>query len=212
MTQTIMPVRVDVWSDVQCIWCYIAAPRFQDAVERFDGEVEVTYHSFLLTPDSPVSVDRAAQKRHHQASNPRFEQIMAGLTGLTAAEGLEYQPDLTKPTNSRSSMELLHHAGVIGRRPLMMTRLFRAYFAEGRHLGSPDELTDLAADIGFDRAETRTVLADHRYRPAVDADVAAARRLGATGAPFYSFNNRFGIAGAQSADTYLDLFHRAATA
>ena|SRR5690554_3907045 len=212
MTRSIEPVSVEVWSDVQCIWCYIAAPRLQEAIERFGGEVRVTYRSFLLNPDAPVEVDRDVQRRHHQASNPRFEQIMAQLSELTAAEGLDYRPEIIQPTNSRSAMELLHHAGAAGQRPAMMQRLFRAYFVEGRHVGSIDELADLAAGIGLDPAETRTALEERRYRSKVDADVALAQRLGATGAPFYTVNDRWGVAGAQSSDAYLDLLHRGAAA
>jgi predicted DsbA family dithiol-disulfide isomerase len=109
-------------------------------------------------------------------------------------------------------MELLHHAGVAGQRPAMMRRLFQAYFVEGRHVGSIGELADLAAGIGLDPVETRAALEERRYRSEVDADVALARKLGATGAPFYTGNDRWGIAGAQSSDAYLDLLQRAAAA
>lgn len=210
--RSIDPVQVEVWSDIQCIWCYIAAPRLQKAIDRFDGGVEVTYRSFLLTPDAPLRIDREAEQRRHQTSNPQFDRIMAQLTELTAAEGLQYRPDLTQPTNSRSAMELLHHADTFGQRPAMTQRLFQAYFVEGRHLGSVDELSALAADIDLNPDETAIALAEHRYRSVVDADIATARRSGATGAPFYIVNNQWGIAGAQSTDTYLELLHKAVQA
>lgn len=174
--------------------------------------MEVTYRSFLLTPNAPARIDREAEQRRHQASNPQFDRIMAQLTKLTAAEGLQYRPDLTQPTNSRSAMELLHHADIFRQRPAMTQRLFQAYFVEGRHLASIDELSALAADINLDPDETTAALTEYRYRSAVDADIAIARRSGATGAPFYIVDNQWGIAGAQSTDTYLELLHKATKA
>lgn len=211
---TIIPqsVHIEVWSDVQCIWCYIAAPRLKNAIARFEGDVEVAYRSFVLSPNAPTHIDGDAERRRHQSSNPRFDRIMAQLTELTAAEGLAYRPDLAQPTNSRLAMELLHHADSFGQRAAMTDRLFEAYFAEGAHLGSIEELSILASGVGLDPDEVRTVLDERRYSPAVDADVALARRTGASGAPFYIIDNRWGIAGAQDSNTFLELLNEAAAA
>ena len=193
------PVRVDVWSDVQCIWCYISSARLRSAIEQFDGVVEVVHHSFELTPDAPVEIDRDAHIRSHGTDPVRMQQIMDQLTRLTGEEGLAYHPALTRPTNSHLALELLHQAGVEGRRPDLTNRLFTAYFAEGRHIGHIDELLLLAEEAGLDGGSARIALEDRRHASAVDADIARARSLGAQGVPFSVIDGTWGLSGAQPA-------------
>ena len=211
-TTTQRPVRVEIWSDVQCIWCYIAGARFRKAVAHFDGDVEVTYRSFELTPDAPIEIDREAQIRKHNMPKERMDQILRQLTELTSAEGLSYDPDRTQPTNSHLALELLHYADTVGERPALMQRLFEAYFAEGRHIGHIDELVDLATQVGLDADSARDALGDRRYAPAVDADVQRARALGANGVPFYVINDTVGISGAQPSETFMRALEQAANA
>lgn len=203
------PVRVEIWSDVQCIWCYIAGARFRKAVARFEGDVEITYRSFELTPDAPIEIDREAQIRKH--GTERIEQVLHQLTKLTSAEGLPYDPDHTQPTNSHLALELLHHADTLGERPALTQRLFEAFFAEGRHIGHIDELVDLAMQVGLGADSARHVLVDRRYAPAVDADVQRARALGANGVPFFVINDTLGLSGAQPTETFMRALEQAAT-
>ena len=204
------PIRVDVWSDVQCVWCYIAAPRIEKAVARHPGPIEVVHHSFLLTPDAPLEVDRDAAMRRHAADPERMRRIMAQLRDLAAAEGIAYEPDLTRPTNSHRALELLHEADAVGRRPELARRLSHAYFGEGRHIGLVSELVELAADVGLDPAVAAAALADGRHAAAVDADDARARRLGARGVPFVVVSGTVALAGAQSVEQYAAAFGHAA--
>lgn len=205
-----IPVHVDVWSDVQCIWCYISNARLRTAIHRHPGPVEVTYHSFQLTPDAPVEIDREAEIRRHGENNPRMQQIMAQLRELTAAEGLAYEPDRTRPTNSRAALELLHYAGTLGKRAALTDRLFTAYFAEGRHVGHLDELLNVAGELDIDLADARAALTERRHAAAVDADIAQARAYGATGVPFYVVNNTWGLSGAQPPEQFLAVLRGAA--
>lgn len=205
------PIRVDVWSDVQCIWCYIASARLRTAIQRFPGPVDVTYHSYQLTPDAPIEIDRERQIQAHGGDPVRMQQIMTQLRQLAAAEELAYDPDLTQPTNSRAALELLHHAEAQGKRAELTERLFTAYFAEGRHIGRIDELLAMASDTVIDPDEAREALEDHRHAAAVDADVARAQAYGARGVPFYVINNTWGLSGAQPVDQYLATFQQAAS-
>ena len=206
------PVRVDVWSDVQCIWCYISSARLSRAIAQFDGTVEVVHHSFELTPHAPVDIDREAQIRSHGMEPDRMRQIMDQLARLTAEEGLAYDPDRTRPTNSHLALELLHHAGTLGRRAALTERLFPAYFAEGRHIGRIDELLELAAEVDVDHTSARRVLEDRRHAPAVDADIARARALGAQGVPFFVIDDTWGLSGAQPTAGFLAAFAHARSA
>lgn len=209
-TARISPVRVEIWSDPQCVWCFIARPRFEKAVAAFDGEVEITYRSFELRPDAPVDVDKEHEIAQHTGVNKgRVEAINAQLTALADAEGLSYRPDLTRPTNSRLALELLHHAGRTGQRAALTTRLFTAYFTEGHHIGRVDELLELAHEVGLDREAARAALTKRRHKKAVEQDDARLHALGARGVPLYVINGQWGISGAQPVQTYLDALERA---
>ncbi|GAA3213983.1 DsbA family oxidoreductase [Microbacterium terregens] len=209
MSSTAAPIRIDVWSDVQCIWCYISSARLRAAIARYRGPVDVVYHSFQLTPDAPVDIDRDAHIRSHKVDPARMQQTMNQLRQLTAQEGLSYDPDRTQPTNSRQALQLLHHAGALGKRADLTQRLFEAYFAEGRHIGHVDELLAIAEETGLDRNDAATALTDQRHAGAVDSDIRQAQQLGARGVPFYVINNAYGLSGAQPVEQFLAAFDQA---
>lgn len=212
-TTAAKPVRVEVWSDPQCVWCFIAHPRFEKAVAAFHGEVEVTYRSFELRPDAPVEIDKEQQiAQHAGASRERVDAVNAHLAELARAEGIGYRPDLTRPTNSRLALELLHHADATGHRAALTHRLFAAYFTEGRHIGEVEELVGLAQDTGLDADIVREVLTDRRYQEAVERDSERLRALGASGVPLYVLDGTWGISGAQPVQAYLGALQQAANA
>lgn len=212
-TATSAPVRVEVWSDPQCVWCLIAHPRFEKAVAIFEGEVDVTFRSFELRPDAATEIDKEQEiTRHAGVDRERIKTINAQLAELAEAEGASYRPDLTRPTNSHLALELLHHADETGHRAALIKKLFTAYFTEGRHIGREDELVDLAHEVGLDRDAAREALTDRRHREAVDRDSARLRELGARGVPLYVINGQWGISGAQPVQTYLDALQKAVDA
>lgn len=207
------PVHVEIWSDPQCVWCFIAHPRFEKAVAAFDGEVEVTYRSFELRPDAPFEINKEQQIAQHAGTNrERIDTVNAQLSELARAEGVSYCPDLTHPTNSRLALELLHHADTTGHRAALTHRLFAAYFTEGRHIGDIEELIGLAQEVGLDPDMVREVLTDRRYQDAVNRDSERLRALGASGVPLYVINGTWGISGAQPVQTYLDALQKAVSA
>jgi predicted DsbA family dithiol-disulfide isomerase len=210
MTDSTRPVRVDVWSDPQCIWCYISSARLAAAVEQHPGSVEVVHHSFQLSPDAEVDIDREAQIRGHRMDPEQMRQIGEQLRRLIAEGGLPYDPDRTRPTNSHLALELLHHAASRGRREELTRRLYEAYFAEGRHIGRAEELVALAVESGIDPAEATAVLADRRHAAAVDDDMRRAQQLGARGVPFYVIDDTWGLSGAQPVEQFLTVFAEAA--
>lgn len=207
---TATPIRVDVWSDVQCIWCYISSARLRTAIARHPGPVEVEHHSFQLTPDAPIEIDRDSHIREQNVEPERMRQIMGQLRQLAAQEGLPYEPDRTQPTNSHRALELLHHAGTLDRRAELMQHLFKAYFAEGRHIGRTDVLLAVAEEAGLDRGAAAAALDSGRHADAVDADMGRASRLGARGVPFFVIDNRWGMSGAQPVEQFLAAFDQAA--
>jgi predicted DsbA family dithiol-disulfide isomerase len=208
------PIKVDIWSDVQCPWCYIGKRKFEQGVAESAVEVEVEYHSFELAPDTPVDfegtpVDYLSAK--YRTSREQAQAMVDRVVGLAAQVGLDYDYDHIHQTNTVLAHELMHFAKSQGRQLELKERLMRAYFIEGRHVGRPDELADLAAEVGLDRDEAAAALADHRFLPDVKADVARGAGYGINGVPFYVFDGRYGVSGAQEAATFAQVLAQIAT-
>ena len=207
------PVKVDIWSDVQCPWCYIGKRRFEAGVERSGVDVEVQYHSFELAPDTPVDFEGTPLdylQAKYRTSREQAQTMIDRVVGIAAEVGLAYDYDHIHQTNTVLAHELLHLAKAHGKQAELKERLMAAYFLEGRHVGKAEELADLAADVGLDRAEAAAALADHRYLPDVKADMAQAMAYGINGVPFYVVDGRYGVSGAQEADTFAQVLTQVA--
>ncbi|MEH3154168.1 MAG: DsbA family oxidoreductase [Gordonia paraffinivorans] len=201
------PIAVDVWSDIACPWCYIGKRRFEAGLAGFDGrdDVVLTYHSFELAPDTPAGFDGSEVDflvRHKGLAAQQVTQMLAQVTQIAAGEGLHYDFDALRHTNTRKAHEVLHLARTRGRQLDLAERLFSAYFTEGRHLGDDADLAALAVEAGLDGDEVRATLRDRVFVDAVDADIAQARAYGISAVPFYVVDGRYGISGAQPAETF----------
>jgi predicted DsbA family dithiol-disulfide isomerase len=195
-------LSVDIWSDVACPWCYIGKRKFEAGLAAFgDAEdVAVTYHSFELSPETPVDYEGGEVDflvAYKGISAGQAEQMIGQVTDIAASVGLAYDFSALRHTRTLKAHEALHHAKAEGRQLDLAERLFKAYFEEGRHLGRLDDLADLAAEIGLDRAATLDALESGRYAAAVQADLDQARAYGIQGVPFYVIDGRYGISGAQ---------------
>ncbi|MFJ2299016.1 DsbA family oxidoreductase [Oerskovia paurometabola] len=198
-------VKVDIWSDVACPWCYVGKRRFETALAGFAGrddapEVEIEYHSFELAPDTPVDfegteVDFLA--KHKGMPKGQVEQMLGQMTTVAAAEGLAYDFDALQHTKTFKAHELLHLAKSRGKQVEMKERLLKAYFEQGRHVGRIDELVALATEVGLDADEVRTALENGDFADDVEQDIAQARAYGISGVPFFVFNGKYGVSGAQ---------------
>ena len=204
---------MQIWSDVQCPWCYIGKRRFEAAVEQFDGEVTVTYRSFELAPDTPVDfegspVDYLSQREGVTAE--QAQQMVDRVCGIAESVGLVYHYDRIHQTNTVLAHELLHFAKAHGKQVELKERLLRAYFTEGHHIGRADDLAELAAEVGLDKSAAATALAEHTYLPDVKADMAQAVEYGIQGVPFFVIDDRYGISGAQETATFVAALRQAA--
>jgi predicted DsbA family dithiol-disulfide isomerase len=204
-------IKVDIWSDVQCPWCYIGKRKFEAAVAGFDGDVDVEYHSFELAPDTPVDFEGSPRDylaERKGVSPEQVEQMLERVTRIAASVGLEYDYDHVHQTNTVKAHELLHYAKSKGRQIEMKERLLKAYFVDGRHVGRIADLADLAAEVGLDREEVVRVLTDQTYLAAVKADVEQAKAYGINGVPFFVFEQKYGVSGAQDASTFANVLEQ----
>ena len=208
------PIKVDIWSDVQCPWCYIGKRKFEAGAAAFGGVVEIEYHSFELAPDTPVDFDGSPVDYLSQRKGMPVEQVtlmLANVTGIAASVGLDYDYDHVHQTNTVKAHELIHYAKSEGRQLEMKERLLKAYFVDGRHVGRIEDLADLAAEIGLDRAEAMRVLTDETYLADVKADVAQAVAYGIQGVPFFVIDGTYGVSGAQDATTFTKVLEQVRT-
>ncbi|MFJ6652420.1 DsbA family protein [Microbacterium sp. NPDC091313] len=199
------PIKIDVWSDIACPWCYIGKRNLETGLAEVSGDedaprVEVEFHSFELSPDTPVDFDGGEAEylaTHKGIPVADAQQMLERVTGVAAEAGLEYRFDLLAHTNTVKAHELLHFAKANGRQLELAERLMRAYFTEGRHLGQDDELVALAADVGLDAEAAREALTSHRYLADVRADQQQAVDYGINGVPFFVIDGQYGVSGAQ---------------
>lgn len=185
------PVKVDIWSDVACPWCYIGKRRLEAGIARFEADhpgagVEVEYHSFVLSPDTPA--DFAGTEvdflvRHKGLAEDQVRDMLAHVARTAAGEGLDYDFDALQVTGTAPAHELLHHAKAHGKQVEVKERLFRAHFVEGRHVGRLDDLVELATEAGLDPDAARRALEDRVHRADVRADQERAATLGIRGVP-----------------------------
>lgn len=202
------PIKVDIWSDVQCPWCYIGKRKFEAGAEASGVPVEVEYHSFELAPDTPVDFDGTPVEYLSQRKGmptAQVEQMLERVTGIAKSVGLDYDYDHVHQTNTVISHELIHFAKSKGRQLEMKERLLEAYFINGEHVGRIPDLVDIAVELGFDRAETTEALESHRFLPDVKADVALAQEYGIQGVPFFVIDGTYGVSGAQEAATFANV-------
>ncbi len=207
-------VRVEVWSDVVCPWCYIGKRRLETALERFPhrDEVEVVWRSFQLDPTVPEGETHPtlpALAAKYGRSVEEMRGMMRHVEETAAGEGLSYTLADGVSGNTLLAHELLHLAAAHGLQAVVKERLLHAYFEQARSVFDVDSLVALAVEVGLDEAEVRAALTDHRYRAAVQEDVATARALGATGVPFFVVDRRYGASGAQPAELLLQVLERA---
>ena len=201
-------IKVDIWSDVQCPWCYIGKRKFEAGAAAFGGDVEVEYHSFELAPDTPVDFDGSPADYLAQRKGlpmDQVEQMLERVTGIAASVGLDYDYDHVQQTNTVISHELIHFAKSKGRQLEMKERLLKAYFINGEHVGRIPDLVAIAVDLGYDAAEVTEALESHRYLKDVKADVALAQEYGIQGVPFFVIDGKYGVSGAQEAETFANV-------
>jgi len=207
-------VRVDIWSDLVCPWCYVGKRRFEKALARFDNrdEVQIVHRSFQLNPAAPL--DRTSNRREmlmqkYRLSPTQATEMDARMTQTAAAEGLEFHLEGTETGNTLDAHRLVHLAHAHGLQDAIIERFYRAYFSEQRSLFAADSLVHLAAEAGLDPEQAAATLRSDGYVDAVKADIEMARQLGVTGVPFFVINDRYGMSGAQAPETFLEVLQRA---
>jgi predicted DsbA family dithiol-disulfide isomerase len=212
-------LRIDIWSDIACPWCYVGKRRLEQALTGFrhqveGAEVEVVWRAFELDPSAPRVRDTqqsyAERLARKYGTTPAQAQAMIDrMVDTAAGDGLALRFDHIRPGNTFDAHRLLHLAHERGLQDALKERLLRAYLTEGQAIGEPEVLAPLAREVGLDEREVADLLAGDRYAAEVRQDEAIARELGITGVPFFVLAGRLGVSGAQPADVLRGALDRA---
>jgi predicted DsbA family dithiol-disulfide isomerase len=202
-------MQVEIWSDHLCPFCYIGKRHYETALAAFPhrDQVETVWRSFQLNPDAPIETDGDL----HDYVASKFDRTRAQAKAINdqmvqraALSGLHYDLDAARPTNSFDAHRLTHLAAHHGydKQDQAEERLMAAYFTEGQHLGRHETLRKLAAEIGLDPTEVEAMLTSTAYADEVRADERLAREFGISGVPFFIFDRRYAISGAQPPEVF----------
>jgi predicted DsbA family dithiol-disulfide isomerase len=222
-------MRIEVWADVVCPWCYIGKRRLQAALaERgLTDQVEIVHRAFQLDPtastDTEPTIDHLAAK--YGVSRDEALAMMANVTEVAAAEGLEYHLDRTMTGNTRDAHRLALWVqdrpdrdgsaglpGPNGPAQRLLEAMYSAYFEQGRGVFSTDDLVALAAEVGLDPDAAQEMLAGTAHLDQVVQDQVLARTFGANGVPFFVIDRAYGVSGAQPLEVFLDAIDQARAA
>jgi predicted DsbA family dithiol-disulfide isomerase len=207
-------VRIEIWSDVVCPWCYIGKRHLEQALEGFEhrDDVEIVYRSFELdptTPEVPVETTVEALARKFGTDVAGARELMKRADGVAASVGLEFRHADAPHARTVDAHRLLHLALDAGRQAELKEALLAAYFTRGESMGDHEVLRKVAVDAGLDPGRVDEVLGSTAYLDAVHADIAQARAYGANGVPFFVVDQKYGVSGAQPTEVFGQLLHRA---
>jgi predicted DsbA family dithiol-disulfide isomerase len=210
-------MKVEIWSDVVCPWCYVGKRRFEAALAEFPHreQIEVEWKAFELDPTA-ISTSSASAGEYASRLAAKYgtdvgsaQRMIDTMTAQAAAEGLDLRFDRAVRANTVDAHQVIHLAGLRGVQDAVKERLLHAYFTEGEAVGDRDTLVRLAAEAGLDADEVRTVLDEGRYVAAVRADEAEAQAIGVRGVPFFVVDRRYGVSGAQPAEVLRQVLDKA---
>lgn len=202
-------IRIDVFHDLVCPWCYVGGHRLQRAIEANpDVVVEVRWRPFQLNPAMPRGgMDRTQYLVAKFGSAARARTMLDAVGAAVRNEGLAFAPDLImRNPNTLDAHRLVEYAQEAGLGAALVARLYRAYFAEGADLGDRSILADLAEDVGLTQVEIDRILDGDVYRSFVIAADRQARRGGIQAIPCFVFDGRFAVAGAQEVEALQPFF------
>lgn len=210
-------MKIEVWSDIVCPFCYIGKRNFETALAQF-GEaklVDLEWKSFQLDPELPKGTTYAdtyrylAERKGLSLAQAREMTSGVATTGKNAGVTLNFEKAIV--ANTWDAHRLLHLAQSKGIDSLMEEALFKAHFTDGKDISDPETLIKLGQEVGLDDAVIATMLASDQYGNEVAQDIQDARNIGVRGVPFFVFNRKYAVSGAQPPDVFLQTLQKSFT-
>jgi predicted DsbA family dithiol-disulfide isomerase len=207
-------MKIEIWSDVMCPFCYIGKRRFEKVLDAFPNkdQIVVEWKSFLLNPNLETQPEKNSSQylaEHKGISIEEARSMNDQVTAMAAEEGLNYKMDQALVANSFMAHRMTHFAKLKGKQNELEERLFHAYFTEGKNIDDVDTLIDLGVDIGLEKKEVGDVLSTNQFEEEVRQDIYDAHQVGLKGVPFFVYNNQYGISGAQPKELFEQTLNQA---
>lgn len=210
-------MKVEIWSDIMCPFCYIGKRHFESAMSQFTDaqNIELEWHSFQLDPDIPKKAPKTnAYQFLAERKRISLEQSKAmheNVVNMAKAAGLTYNFDKAVVANSFDAHRVIQLAKTKGLGDEIEERLFKAYFTEGQNFSDAEVLTRLGHEIGLKEADIEEVLKSDRYGNEVKKDIEEAQKIGVQGVPFFVFDRKFAVSGAQPPLAFLETLNKSFT-
>ena len=210
-------MKIEIWSDVVCPWCYIGKRRIESALAEFAhaDEVEVHWRSYQLDPGAPTEPTETTTTmlaRKYGQSPSGAQQMQERVEAVAAEEGLVYRLTETMHLNTVDAHRVIHLADQQGGPELqgrVKEALLEAYFTGARNVADHDVLREVAVTAGLDAARVEEVLSSREFEADVHADMARAQAYGASGVPFFVVDEKYGVSGAQPTEVFSQVLERA---
>lgn len=207
-------MKVEIWSDIVCPFCYIGKRKFERALEQLEhkDKIDIWWRSFELSQG--VKPDPSKNTYEHLAEKKGWtldysKKVHAQLTEKAKEVGLDYNFDTAIPANSFNAHRLSHLAAKHNMQGEVEERLFAAHFTEGKNIDNEEMLVQLGVEIGLPEEEIREMLQSDLYTDEVQKDKDTARKVGVQGVPFFVINNKYAVSGAQPSDVFLEALQKA---
>jgi predicted DsbA family dithiol-disulfide isomerase len=206
-------MKVEIWSDVMCPFCYIGKRKFESALNQFSEKenIEIEWKSFQLNPDLKTEPNKNINQS--LADSKRWtldyaKQMTAHVTGLASKAGLTYNFDKAVVANSFDAHRFSHLAKKYNKQNEAEEQLFKAYFTDGKNTADKNVLLELGKEIGLDETEIKKVLDSNEYADEVRHDIYEAQQVGVRGVPFFVINRKYAVSGAQESDVFLEVLNK----
>lgn len=202
-------MKIEIWSDVICPFCYIGKRNFETALEQFADKknIEVIWKSFQLDPAIPEVATESYTDYLVKRKGMAVEQVqgmLSNVTQMATQVGLDYHLDQSIIVNSLKAHQLIQFAKSKNLGNEAEERLFKAFFIEGKNIADTETLVQLGKDFGLDESEIKAILEDEKYKYEIAQDIQEAQNIGVTGVPFFVFDRKYAVSGAQPAEAFLE--------
>lgn len=203
-------MKVEIWSDVMCPFCYIGKHQFEKALSDFEEQnsVEIIWRSFELNPSIQYQEGYTLTDYLSEIKGMEIESVKRNFDRLTeqgSELGINFRFDIAKVVNSRKAHKVIQAAKKQGLQNEIEEAFFYAYFTEGKNLENPEVLAEIAKNTGINFMDISEIIQSEELEDAVNSDVYMAQQVGARGVPFFVFNDAYAISGAHGADTFLNV-------
>jgi protein disulfide-isomerase len=207
-------MKVEIWSDIICPFCYIGKRKFEAALARFpdNDKVELEWKSYQLSPDAVTNPEKNIHQylaEHKGISLEQATAMNAQVAAMAKQAGLNYHFEKAIPANTMKAHQFAHFAKQYGKQNEAEEILFRSYFTDGKNIDDLSTLLQLGNEIGLDINELKTALENGSFEDEVGADIYEAFRIGVRGVPFFVFNRKYAVSGAQDSRTFLQTLETA---